>query len=82
MDSKGSGRNSEEAGFFGYSQDRISIVPIFFLFFCQIILFLSWLIDFKFMNNPENFTGIAFILISLFLCYLMFAVFSKFDLER
>jgi len=82
MNSKGSRRNSEEASFFGYSQDRISIVPIFFLFFCQIILFLSWLIDFNFTNNIENYSGVIFFLVSLFLCYLMFAVFSKFDLER
>tara|TARA_Y100000996_G_scaffold394962_1_gene359755 strand:- start:171 stop:419 length:249 start_codon:yes stop_codon:yes gene_type:complete len=82
MSNKGSRRNSEEASFFGYSQDRISIVPIFFLFFCQIILFLSWLIDFNFTNNIENYSGIVFFLVSLFLCYLMFAVFSKFDLER
>ncbi|MBG08076.1 MAG: hypothetical protein CME68_04915 [Halobacteriovoraceae bacterium] len=82
MNSKGDQRNSEESSFFGYSQDRISIVPIFFLFFCQIILFLSWLIDFNFTNNIENYSGIIFFLVSLFLCYLMFAVFSKFDLER
>lgn len=82
MNSKGERRNSEEPSFFGYSQDRISIVPILFLFFCQIILFLSWLIDFNFKNNIENYYGIIFFLVSLFLCYLMFAVFSKFDLER
>ena len=79
---KGPKKNYENSGFFGYSSRYLIIIPIFFLFFCQIIVMLSWLLDREKLNTNDDILGVVLFLISVLLSFIIFGIFTKFKLEE
>lgn len=75
-------KNYENSGFFGYSSKYLIIIPIFFLFFCQIIVMLSWLLDREKLNTNQDILGVVLFLISVLLSFIIFGIFTKFKLEE
>ena len=75
-------KNFENSGFFGHSSRYLIIVPIFFLFLCQIIVMLSWLLDRQKLSSNDDIFGVILFLISVFLSFIIFGVFTKFKLEE
>lgn len=82
LDTKNSEKNFEKKGFFGYSSEYLIFIPLFFLFFCQMIIMVPWFLDLNQLNSTTSLIGASLFLISLLLCYIVFLVFTKFNLEE
>lgn len=82
IDAKKYEKNFEKKGFFGYSSEYLIFIPLFFLFFCQMVIMIPWFLDLNKLNSTMSLLGVSLFLISLLLCYIVFLVFTKFNLEE
>jgi predicted membrane channel-forming protein YqfA (hemolysin III family) len=82
IDTKNSEKNFEKKGFFGYSSESLIFIPLFFLFFCHMIIMVPWFLDLNQLDLMASLIGASLFLISLLLCYIVFLVFTKFNLEE